>query len=92
MKQQLHMCKYTALHMNYDAPFTLLHHSTGFISVRQYHLNCTLSDMWARYGSNKFIQMPFIIVPHVSITLVIGSPFQLCKHGLVDVSQYQKDF
>ena len=58
-----------------------------------YHLNCTLSDMWARYGSNKFTQMPFIIVPHVSITLVSGSPFQLCKHGLVgDVSQYQKDF
>ena len=74
-------------------PLPLLQLSSGFSSVtsvrvRQCYFSCTLSGMLTHYGSdtNKFIQtqMPFLVVLHVSITVVVGSPAKkMCRPVLV---------
>ena len=57
------------------APLLPLQLSYGFSLVLSDSaaFSCTLSGSFAHYGCNKFLQRPFFVVFHVSITLVVGS-------------------
>jgi len=53
--------------------------------------SCTLSGLLAYYiSSNRFNQRPILVVLHVSITLVVGSPYRCVL--VSPICQYQKDF
>ena len=58
----------------YDALCPFYNSVLGLFLSDNVTFSCALSGMLAHYTSNRFIQRPNLIVLHVSITLVVGSP------------------
>ena len=64
---------YSALYI-YDALCPCYSSVLGSVLSDNVSIGCTFSGMLVHYSSNRSIQRPILVVPHVTSTLVVGSP------------------